>query len=282
MKAARARLRYSMHLKKHLRPDGVLPDFLIIGAMKCGTTTLFSMLEQHPGFLSPVTKEIHFFDAPRNNARGQAWYRAHYPSKRSMNAAGERLGYAPVTGEATPAMSAPVYARNAAELVPDARIIVSLRNPVDRAWSHYQHYQRHPKPDPLDFESALERELSWLAEGNKITEDNFIQLSPTAHRLGYVLRGRYAEQLEKWFQHFPRERFLILNFERWVQDPASAANRVTEHVGLPATAFHAARSNQGSYQQSMPQACRDRLTEYYRPWNRRLFELIGEEWDWPC
>ncbi|MDZ7790913.1 MAG: sulfotransferase domain-containing protein [Xanthomonadales bacterium] len=271
-----------MHVKKHLRPDGVLPDFLIIGAMKCGTTTLFKMLEQHPGFLPPVTKEIHYFDSPLNNARGQAWYRAHYPSERDMQAAEKRLGHAPLTGEATPAMSAPMYARNAAELVPDARIIVSLRNPVDRAWSHYQHYQRHPKPDPLDFQSALERELSWLAEGNTITEDNFLRLSPTAHRLGYVLRGRYVEQLEKWFEYFPKNQFLILNFERWVQDPASAARRVAEHVGLPAAKLNATRSNQGGYQKSMPQACRDLLTEYYRPWNRRLFDMIEEEWDWPC
>ena len=282
LRGTRLSRRYLMHIKKHLRPAGVLPDFLIIGAMKCGTTTLFDMLEQHPGFLPPVTKEIHFFDAPLNNARGEAWYRAHFPSQHSMRSATSRLGYEAVTGEATPAMSAPMYARNAAELVPHARLVVTLRNPVDRAWSHYQHYQRHPDPDPLDFPSALDREFSWLAEGKQITEENFLELSPTAHRLGYVYRGRYAEQLEKWFTYFPRDQFLVLNFEHWIRDPAGTSARVAEHVGLPPMQLDEARSNQGGYRTAMPPVCREMLTEYYRPWNRRLFDLIGEQWDWPC
>ncbi len=282
LRARRAWRRYTMYVKQRVRPDGVLPDLLIIGAMKCGTTTLFRMLEQHPGFIAPNTKEIQFFNQPRNHARGPGWYRAHFPGARRMKRIERRLGYRPATGEATPAMSAPMYARNAADLVPAARIVVSLRNPVDRAWSHYQHYQRHPEPDPVDFETAIERELGWMASGTKLSEDNFLELAPQRHRLGYIARGQYAEQLEQWFAHFRRDQFLILNFERWIENPNEAMHRISDHLGLPAHEFHATRANPGHYGDAMPAECRDRLVEHFRPWNRRLFELLGEDWGWPC
>jgi len=282
LRAMRASRRYGMHVKQRVRPDGVLPDLLIIGAMKCGTTTLFRMLEQHPGFIPPNTKEIQFFNQPRNHARGQGWYRAHFPTARRMSRIGRRLGYRPVTGEATPAMSAPMYARNAGRLVPTARIVVSLRNPVDRAWSHYQHYQRHPAPDPVDFETAIERELNWMASGAKLCEENFLELAPHRHRLGYIVRGQYAEQLEDWFEHFPSDQILILHFERWIEKPNETMNRISEHLGLPAHEFRATRANPGHYGDETFIESRDRLIEHFRPWNRRLFELLGEDWGWPC
>lgn len=278
----RRRLRhYEMHVRKHLRPGGVLPDMLIIGAMKCGTTTLFRMLEQHPGFVPPRAKEIQYFNQPRNHARGAAWYRAHFPDARQMRTAERRLGYRPISGEATPAMSAPMFARNAAALVPEARLIVTLRNPVDRAWSHYQHYQRHPEPDPVDFATAIERELDWIARGYRLTEDNFLELAHQMHRLGYIVRGHYAEQLENWFRHFRRDQFLILDFEHWTQNPLATAARIAQHAGLPPHHFEVIRANAGGYNRQMPSACRDRLTEHFRPWNRRLFKLLGEDWGWP-
>lgn len=279
----RRRLRaYRMDLAKYYRRDCVLPDFLIIGAMKSGTTTLFHMLRQHPGFLPPLAKELQYFHQPRNFRRGEAWYRAHFPRQSQVDAARAQLGYRPVTGEATPAMSAPGYARHAAALVPHARLVVTLRNPVDRAWSHYQHMRRNMLPEKLDFGSALAREQDWYARGLELTTDNFATLGPRLHKLGYVKRGQYAEQIEEWLRHFPREQFLFLNFDAWKSEPVAAATRIAEHVGLPAHSFQAAAANTGGYGEAMPEQCREYLTEHFRPWNARLFNLLGVDWGWPC
>ncbi len=279
---AQRRLRiYRMAAKARVAPGGVLPDFLIIGAMKSGTTTLFRLLAQHEGVAEPAAKEVQYFNQPDNYARGEAWYRAHFPSSMAMKAKSAELGYRAVTGEATPAMSAPSYARNAAGLIPDARLIVSLRDPVERAWSHYQHMRRHAIPDRASFSEAIDREFAWLQRGDRLTEDNYREVAPRLHRLGYINRGHYAEQLEHWFRHFPRNQFLILNFEQWTRDPETTASRIAEHVGLPPHRLPMTRANTGGYASRMPQECRHTLTEHFRPWNRRLFELLEEDWGWP-
>ena len=272
---------YRMAARARLAPDGVLPDFLIIGAMKSGTTTLFRMLSSHEGVVEPATKEVQYFNQPDNYARGDAWYRAHFPTHQAMEARSRELGYRALTGEATPAMSAPAYAPNAARLVPDARLIVSLRDPVERAWSHYQHMRRHAIPDRVSFPEAIDRELTWLERGDRLTDDNYRKVAPRLHRLGYINRGQYAEQLEHWFTHFSRDRFLILNFEQWTRDPEATASRLAEHVGLPPHRLPMSRANTGGYASRIPEESRERLTEHFRPWNRRLFELLGEDWGWP-
>jgi len=271
-----------MRVKRLVRPGGALPDFLIIGAMKSGTTTLFQMLTQHPACLPPVVKELQFFNQPHNYARGEAWYRAHFPTRKTMTAAQQSLGYPPVTGEATPAMSFLPYADRAADLVPQARLIVSLRDPVERAWSHYKHMRRHPVPDRASFSEAIDRELRLLEEGVTLRDENYREMAPLLHKFGYLNRGHYADQLEHWFSRFPREQFLILNFEEWKKNPAEAADRITEHLGLPRHAYQARKANEGGYRSSMPEDCRDRLEAYFRPKNRALFDLLGEEWGWPC
>lgn len=278
----RRALSQRIRILQYVYPRGALPDFLIIGAMKCGTTTLFEMLSQHPGFEAPITKEIQFFNNPNIHRRGERWYRAHFPSEKTLQRRTRQLGYRPVTGEATPAMSSPMYPENAARLVPGARLVVTLRNPVDRAYSHYQHMLHHARPETLGFSQALQREEALLEAGVTLTPGNFRAYAPLLLKFGYLNRGRYALELEHWLRYFPREQFLFLNFDAWKQQPAQAAARVAQHLGLPENAFHQLQANRGIYRQPIPADCEVWLTDYYRPWNRRLFQLLGEDWGWPC
>ena len=268
-------------LRQYLMPPGVLPDFLIIGAMKCGTTTLFEMMSSHPGVEAPVTKEIQFFSQPKNYARGERWYRAHFPSERRIHERAEVLGYRPQTGEATPAMSVPMHAENAVALVPSARLIVTLRDPVERAYSHFQHMRHHAIPERRSFFEALQAEQQLLKNGVTVNAENFSRTRQPLVKFGYLNRGRYALELEHWLRHFTREQMLIINFDAWKHEPEQAAAQVTEFLGLPSHDYQARRSNRGVYPEPMPANCREFLTEYYRPWNRRLFELLGEDWGWP-
>ncbi|HBO11425.1 MAG TPA: hypothetical protein DD491_01445 [Halieaceae bacterium] len=271
-----------MALTRRLREPGVLPDFLIIGAMKSGTSTLFAMLCQHPGVLRPVTKELQYFSNPRNYRRGELWYRGCFPPPSVVEASERALGYRPLTGEATPAMSLPEYAERAARLLPEARLVVTLRNPVDRAYSHYQHMALAAIPDRRAFEHALEQEVALLEQGLQVTHDSPRSLRRRLHNYGYLNRGHYVEHLSNWLRHYPRERVLILNFDAWKSDARVAAARVAGFLGLPAHDYEAIRANEGAYRKPMAAATRDWLTEYYRPYNRRLFEMLGEDWGWPC
>src|ERR1044071_7027899 len=115
-----------------------LPDFLVIGAQKAGTTALYSYLRDHPAIAGPPWKEVSFFD--RHFWRGDAGYRGNFPNRLSLRRMRARPGAEPIGGEASPSyMFHPLAPQRVAELVPDARLIALVRNPVDRALSHYHH-----------------------------------------------------------------------------------------------------------------------------------------------
>jgi hypothetical protein len=107
-------------------------------------------------------------------------------------------------------------------------------------------------------------------------------MAPKLVKRGYVHRGHYAEQIEHWLAFFPRERFVFLNFDDWKRDPGLAADAIARHAGLPAYPFGDHRANVGGYIEPMPEDCRERLIAHYRPHNRRLFELLCEDWGWPA
>lgn len=245
---------------RRLLGAGRLPDFLIIGAQKAGTTALYNHLCGHPDVVPAMRKEVHFFD--REYRRGLAWYCAHFWRT-------ER-----VTGEATPYYlfhpAAPVRAQ---EMVPDTRLVVLLRNPIDRAVSHYEH-TRSRGLEPLPIQTAFECEAARLASATARSDD-----SPSAYRIySYLARGIYADQLLRWFAHYPRERILVVRSEALWRNPKAVAS-VYEFLGLMPDARRFVTVNPGSYQTSATDV-RCKLKVFYRPHNERLSTLLGEDWTW--
>ncbi len=168
-----------------------LPGFLVIGAQKAGTTALYAYLRWHPAITGPSWKEVSFFD--RHWWRGEAWYRGQFPLRTA-----DRL-----VGEASPSyLFHPLAPERARSLVPDVKLIALLRNPVDRAYSQYQHEVALGR-EPLSFEDALAEE-----EGRTRGEVERLVADPRAFSRAwwdhtYAARGRYAEQLERWLTVFP-------------------------------------------------------------------------------
>ena len=166
-----------------LRP---LPDFLIVGAQKAGTTALYAYLRRHPSITGPSWKEVSYFD--RHYLRGPAWYRGNFP----LRSRGR------IVGEASPSyLFHPDAAERAAALVPGARVIALVRDPVERAHSHYQHEVALGR-EPLPFEEALEREEERLAGELERMRADAGYFSHAWWNYTYLARGRYAEQLERW------------------------------------------------------------------------------------
>lgn len=269
-----------------LSGDGMahaLPDFLIVGAMKCGTSSLFHYLCQHPGFLPPTHKEIQYFTSPRFHRLGEAWYRSHFPTTAALDAHSKTLGYRAITGEATPAMIVKNYPANAAQLVPDAKLIMILRDPVERAYSHYHHTQRNWRREPLSFWEALQAEPQRTAA---TSADNDLWSSArdlrNLKRFSYIQRGKYIDQIEHWLRYYPREQLHIVNYARLQQAPGEVCSEVTDFLGLPRHELSDfGVHNKGSYTEPMETRCRDFLIEEFRPCNRRLFDFLGEDWQWP-
>src|SRR5437773_8026085 len=177
-----------------------LPDFLIIGAQKAGTTALYSYLRRHPHVTGPSWKEVSFFD--RHYTRGEAWYRGNFPNVIRARGA--------LVGEASPSyLFHPLAPERVAALVPDARLITLVRNPVDRALSHYHHEVALGR-EPLAFEEAIdaEPERTRGEEERLVGEPGYF--SHAWWNYTYLARGRYAEQLERWLALFPPDQVLVL------------------------------------------------------------------------
>jgi hypothetical protein len=237
------------------------PDFLILGAQRSGTTSLYRWLSGHPAMTPAVRKEVHYFDL--NYARGEKWYRSHFPL--------EHPGF--VTGEASPYLLfhplAP--ARAARDLPSTTRFIVLLREPVERAVSHYWHERKmKAETQPLATALALEDErLSGQWEKVLAGERSFAHFHYT-----YAARGRYADQLERWFTAVGRERLLVMESESLFTD-RSAQGRVTDWLGLPASPAPFPAENDARRAEPDPVAALETLRETFRSDNDRLFALLG-------
>src|SRR4051812_32044238 len=205
---------------------GPLPDFIIIGSQKCGTTFLYDELAKHTCVAPAITKEIHFFDFNFN--RGTDWYRACFAQLRH-----QAHGQARITGEASPYyIFHPLVAQRIASVAPQAKLIALLRNPVNRAYSHYQHELRLGF-ERLPFDQALEREQARLrGEAERMQADASYQSFTHAH-YGYLTRGIYIDQLKRWRDLFPDHQLLILRSEDLYRNTPETIGRVLEFLGLP-------------------------------------------------
>jgi hypothetical protein len=249
-----------------------LPSALIIGAQKGGTTSLFNYLLQHPGVLPPIRKEVHYFDF--NYSRGVRWYRGNFPYARQLQGGSLTLEGSPYY------LVHPLVPRRVAQLLPTIKLIVLLRNPVDRALSHYQHEVRGGR-ESLSFTEALDRESERLAGEEARLESEPDYYSYNHHRYSYVRRGLYLEQLRRWTQHFPRSQMLILQSERLFRDPVGTTAVVQDFLGLPPRLLRMERPfRRSEYDRKLPGERRAQLTAFFEPHNRELFQWLGEEFDW--
>lgn len=252
-------------------PLRVLPDFLVIGVMKGGTTSFFNYLARHTQVNPPFRKEIKFFDI--HYLQGLGWYRAHFPTRFKM-----KPGM--LTGEATPYyIFHPTAPNRIAKVLPNVRLITLLRNPVDRAYSHYNHMVRVGR-EPLSFEDAIVHEAERLAgEEEKIIADPRYSTFKHLH-YSYLARGRYVEQLQKWFAIFPRQQMLILASEELYTSPTSAYRKAIEFLGLSAWEPNDFKAYKQGVYEEMPAPIRKRLIDYFRPYNQKLYEYLNKGFDW--
>lgn len=221
---------------------GKLPDFIIIGEMKCGTTALYKYVQEHPQIEPAKRKELNFFNTYYDN--GLAWYRSQFPDCAGC-----------LTGESSGYLRFPEAALKLSEAIPQVKLILILRNPVDRAYSHYQ--MRLSKGEvTLPFEEAIQDKRTYLEIGN------------------------YVENLKKWMKVFLKKQFHIVQNEKLFKHPRETLNETFRFLGLPPHPLSIYKPhNAGSYPKMRPQT-RRKLIAYYKPYNAELYKFLGKKFDW--
>jgi hypothetical protein len=267
---------FEVAFKIRQNQDRALPDALVIGGQKCGSTSIYRYLVQHPQIRGVVQrpdhhsrtwvdKEIHFFDIDDRYRHGERWYRAHFQPRRE----------GVINVEATPNSLTHLKVPNRARaLVPNAKPIVSLRDPVERAFSAFQHMQRASRNKASlpreSFREYINRKIDPKLEGQRRPGDWEV-----------LDMGKYVIGLERWLACYPREQFHIIDFRELVSNPDETVAGIIEFLGLPPLPINTDRSfNQGHYVERMDPDLEERLREYFEPHNRRLEALLGYSMGW--
>jgi len=252
------------------------PNYLLIGAQKAGTTSLHGYLRASPAVLTASIKEVQYFS--KYYARGEDWYLAYFPLAARSRVARLRTGIVPAVGEASATyLFDPRAPERVRRFDPAMKLIVALRDPVDRAYSHYQMEHRWGR-ETLPFEEALAREEAELPhELERVLAE---PESESGLECSYVARGRYAEQLDRWLEHFPREQLLVVTSDELLAEPRAVMTHVAAFLGLPE--WHASSYPLRGVREysTLPDETRERLARVFEPHNRRLEELLGRELAW--
>lgn len=247
----------------------MLPDFLIIGTQKGGTTSLSDYLARHPDVHPPRQKEVHYFD--ENYVRGLDWYSQFFVSDD---------GDPDVTFEASPYyMAHPLVPERVARDLDDPKLIVLLRDPVDRAYSHYRHQVRKGRED-LSFEEALEAEPERVQEAEEQMVNGELNYSDDHRVYSYLLRGMYARQLKRWFEHIDRNRFHVVQSERFFDETSDTYLGILDFLDLPEHEPDQYRQVTPGDYDPMDEQTRRELESFFEPHNEELFELLDRDFGW--
>src|SRR5437016_12145584 len=236
-------------------------DFILAGAQKSGTTALHYFLEKHPNIAMGVLQEIHLFDNEEIFAGSVDYELLH-------------KHFLPVTpstiaGECTPIY---IYWKPAIERIwkynPKIKLLIILRNPIDRAFAHWN-MQRFRRREPLDFLEAVKEENKRAKEVEPLQ----------SRRYSYVDRGFYAEQLERVFQFFPRKQVNIIKFEELRDRTQETLDAIFRFVGAkPLASLRDKDRNVVPYERAMTAEERTHLYELFAEDIAKLEQMLG----WDC
>ena len=271
-------LRYILYERKFnglTSPFRVLPDFLVIGVGRGGTTSLYHYMSQHPCITKSAYDEIGFFDD--NFHLGLNWYRSMFPTKFHKEKIIKKYGKF-LTYDVTPSyIRHPWIIKRILENLPNPKIIIILRNPVDRTYSHYQMSKRNGN-EKRTFEDVIESDKINIQKNEHTPKNmNYFQ---TVVENSYLARSFYEEQLQIWFKHFPKNKFLIISTEELAFSTDKSLEKIFTFLGVSNhKIFDLTKQNKADYPQ-MNSDTRKMLLDYFRPFNEKLYLLLGYRLDW--
>lgn len=246
--------------------------YMIIGAPKCGTGSLYNYVIQHPQVVPAVQPDVHFFDDHYN--KGEAWYRQQFPFLDDPNP-GDRI-----TGEVTSFyLYHPLVAERVKKMAPASRFILLVRNPTDRAYLHFRNAV-DAGIEKLSFFQAIKVEAKRLERGRFNLQDNPYATWERAKEHSYISQGLYAEQIRRWYEHFPRDRFLILESETFFEHPVETVSEVYRFLGLSDfTATYMEPPPQNPYAK-LTGDTRLHIDNFFQRYNEDFYRLVKRDFGW--
>jgi hypothetical protein len=254
---------------RSLAGERTLPDFVCVGAIKSGTSDLATYLFQHPCILPPLSKEI-------DSLNPQEW-RPYYPTVREKEHTAREQGHA-LCGYFNPMLHSLLLIDNYRAVRPDAKVILMLRDPVARAYSHYK-WDLFLAPKRV----AKTPYYRTFADYVDFAIDLFPALNPPSVCGSQLLQtGIYVKATEMWIDRFGRDNVYILRSEDFFKDTVSAVCGIHEFLGIPRKGpeIHKIVNQNPIQAPPMEESTRRRLKEFYRPWNEQLYQLIGRNMGW--
>jgi len=276
------------------RKKRFLPSFIIIGAGRAGTTSLYAYLISHPNVLPGVKKETVFFNYAYHT--NLDWYRMYFPTiseqEKVKNQRGQKIM---ITGEATPSyLIDPLVPKRILEMLPNVKLIVLLRNPIDRAFSHY-HHNVYFGIEKLPFEQAIKKEserinksFEELKKEKFIGNDNFASYflrlltfkTKNYFRFSYLQSGKYYEHLKNWMMIFPKKQLMIIKSEDFFDDTINVFKHVQDFLDLPYFDLGQYMRHWEIKYQPMDYNLRKSLKEYFEPHNSKLYKYLNKDFQW--
>ena len=277
------------YAKKKILP-GNAPDFLIVGAQKSGTTSLHFYLAQHPHLLGSRPKEVRYFHKDANFKKGKNWYHSHF---KNINGKRNFLCF-----ESTPEnLYLPQATQRIKEEYPGIKIIIILRNPVDRAFSAWNMFREFAEKDVKQalvtnfvkqsdtaiihelfnqsefpvFEVFIEKELGGINDGIQFIEPSILR------------RGLYYTQIKRYHELFGKEKVLVIGFKDFISDKISILNKILQFLNLPESDWkflNDEKRHSFAYKSNIDPKTETFLNDYYRLENEKLFSLLGYELNW--
>ena len=270
-------LRYtviSRHVYVMTFPFRVLPDFLVIGVGRSGTTSLYYYLDQHPSIVKSSYDEIGFFDD--NFHLGLSWYRSMFTTIFTKFLIKLKTKYF-MTYEVTPwYVRRPWTARRIKKIFPNIKLIIVLRNPIDRTYSHY--HLSTQNDEKRDFKVVIKEDMKNISQWN-ITEKNDSYFSNQVQN-SKLARGFYYEQIIPWFELFSKEQIMIISSEDLASKTQSTLREIFSFLELPIYDIKNTEKVNVSKYSKMDQETRNLLIDFFRPYNEKLFEYLNREFDW--
>ncbi len=257
----------------------MLPTFLIVGAQRSGTTSMYRTLNQHPAVLKAVLhKGVHYFD--QNYSRGLNWYRAHFPLEATARRVHEDIGVHAQTFESSPYyMVHPLAPARIAADLPNVRLLVLLRDPVERAYSAYAHeLARGFETEPFERALALEPERL-QGQSERLAADPRATSEEHQHN-AYVTRGQYVDYLEVLAGRFGRDRVHVVDSQAFFEQPEDSYGAVLDFLGLPRMGSPRFERHNARPRSPLPDTLRRKLEAHFEPYDERLTEWLGDRPSW--
>ncbi len=261
-------------IRKVSSPLRALPNFLIIGAQKSGTTSLYNYLTNYPEILPALQKEIYFFDLHFN--KGLTWYRKFFPLRSNLN-----NNYKRFTLEASASyLFYPHAPKRVKQTLGEIKLIVLLRNPIDRAFSNYKWEKRRGRENRT-FEEVIstEEELAKTEMRKMIKDENYY--SYKYRNFAYLNKGIYVNQLERWVEYFPKSNLLVIESNELFKDPECVLKKISHFLGIQEWKLNEYPIlNKSGDKSDMTDKTRKQLLDYFHPHNTKLFDFLNKRFPW--